>query len=76
MKWGIMMGNSMAVIENDYNGDNDIWYFPAYAYRNTFIPAGTRICQFRLVKKAEPVEFEAVGSLGNKDRGGLGSTGD
>ena len=73
--WGILMANSMGVIENDYNGDNDIWGFPAVAIRETEIPKGTRICQFRLVKQAEPVTFEQVESLGNKDRGGWGSTG-
>ena len=43
--------------------------------RETEIPKGTRICQFRLVKQADPVDFEQVESLGNKDRGGWGSTG-
>lgn len=74
-KWGIIMGNSMGVIENRYCGDGDIWGFPAVAIRPTTIPKGTRICQFRLVKQAEPVVFEQVESLGNKDRGGWGSTG-
>lgn len=74
-KWGIIMGNSMGVIENCYCGDGDIWGFPAVAIRPTTIPKGTRICQFRLVKQAEPVVFEKVESLGNKDRGGFGSTG-
>lgn len=76
MKYGVMMANSMGIIENDYNGDNDIWGFPAVAIRKTFIPKGTRVCQFCLVKKQAAVEFEAVESLGNKDRGGFGSTGD
>jgi len=76
MKYGVMMANSMGIIENDYNGDNDIWGFPAVAIRKTFIPKGTRVCQFCLVKKQTPIEFKAVESLGNKDRGGFGSTGD
>ena len=74
-KFGVIMANSMGIIENDYNGDNDIWGFPAVAIRDTFIPKGTRICQFRLVKQSLPVEFEQVESLGNDDRGGFGSTG-
>jgi dUTP pyrophosphatase len=73
--FGILMANSMGVIENSYCGDNDIWGFPALAMRDTTIPEGTRVCQFRLVKCAEPVEFEQVETLGNPDRGGFGSTG-
>jgi dUTP pyrophosphatase len=34
-----------------------------------------RICQFRIVKKMPKVKFEEVEMLGNKDRGGIGSTG-
>lgn len=75
-KWGILQANSMGVIESDFKGDNDVWGFPALAFRSTFIPRHTRICQFRLVKQAPPVEFEQVESLGNADRGGWGSTGD
>ena len=73
--FGIIQANSMGVFENDFNGDGDIWGFPAVAIRETTIPAGSRICQFRLVKCAETVEFEPVESLGNVDRGGWGSTG-
>lgn len=72
---GVIQANSLGVIENSYNGDNDIWGFPAVAIRDTTIPKGTRICQFRLVKQTGGVEFVAVDSLGNKDRGGFGSTG-
>lgn len=73
--WGVIMANSIGIIENSYCGDNDIWRFPAVAIRHTEIPAGTRICQFRLRKQAEPVQFEQAASLGNPDRGGFGSTG-
>lgn len=74
-RYGIIQANSMGVYEHDYCGDGDIWAFPAVAIRETFIPKGTRICQFRLVKRAEPVKFEQVELLGNPDRGGFGSTG-
>lgn len=73
--FGVFMTNSIGIIENSYCGDNDIWGFPAVAMRDTFIPKGTRICQFQLMKQSEPIEFEQVESLGNKDRGGFGSTG-
>lgn len=27
-KWGILLANSMGVIENDYCGDGDVWGYP------------------------------------------------
>ena len=73
--FGVIMANSLGVIENSYKGDHDIWTFPAVAIRKTTIPKGTRLCQFQLVKQAYSIEFEQVEKLGNPDRGGLGSTG-
>lgn len=73
--WGVIMANSIGIIENSYCGDNDIWKFPAVAIRHTKIPSGTRICQFRLVEQTAPVQFEPVELLDNPDRGGFGSTG-
>lgn len=77
-EWGIIQANSMGVIESDYCGDGDIWGFPALCLRKegVKIPKGTRICQFRIVEKAAAVEFVPVETLGNRDRGGYGSTGD
>lgn len=75
-KWGIIMANSIGIIDNDYCGPNDIWGFPALAMRDTFIPKGTRICQFRLVKKQENVCFVEDSLENNSDRGGWGSTGE
>lgn len=73
--FGIIMANSVGVIEHSYCGDNDIWGFPAVAIRDTEIPKGTRICQFCLVEQHPSIEFEEVDALGNADRGGFGSTG-
>ena len=75
MKWGIILANSIGIIDNGYCGDNDIWGFPAYAIRETFIPKGTRIAQFCIVKQEEQAELIHVTQLGNPDRGGFGSTG-
>ena len=74
-KWGILQTNSMGVIDNSYCGENDIWRFPALAMRDTVIEEGDRICQFRIVKKMEDVEFIEVEHMDNVDRGGFGSTG-
>lgn len=61
-KWGILLANSMGVIENDYCGDGDVWGYPALCLRKegTHIPKGTRICQFRLVEKAPDSHDRAV----------------
>lgn len=73
--YGIIQANHVALIDNSYCGDNDVWRFPAYATRDVFIPKDTRICQFRIQKCMDKIEFETVEHLGNEDRGGLGSTG-
>jgi dUTP pyrophosphatase len=78
-KFGIIMANSMGIIDNTYCGDDDIWGFSAYAIRDTHISKGDRIAQFKLVKRQVKelgtINFIEVESLGNKNRGGFGSTG-
>lgn len=74
-KWGIIQTNHMGVIDESYCGDEDWWFFPALAMRDTKIEKGDRICQFRIVEKMSTVEFETVEVLGNENRGGCGSTG-
>ena len=73
--FGIIQTNHQAVIDETYCGDNDQWFYPAYALRDTVINVNDRICQFRIMEKQPPVDFEEVEFLGNKDRGGIGSTG-
>ncbi len=73
--FGIIQTNHMGVIDEFYCGDNDQWFFPAYALRDTIINGGDRICQFRIMKKMPKIEFKVVKQLKNKDRGGHGSTG-
>lgn len=72
---GIIMTNSIGIMDESYCGDGDQWRFPAYATRDTLIPKGERICQFRIVKHQPEIKFEIVDTLGNPDRGGHGSTG-
>lgn len=74
-KWGIIQTNSMGIIDNSYSGDNDFWGMPVVALQNTTINEGDRICQFRIMKKMDEVEFEEVEKLDGSDRGGFGSTG-
>lgn len=74
-KFGIMMANSMGIIDNSYSGDADEWKFPAMAIRDTVIKKGDRIAQFRIMKNQQSIKFEIVKRLREKNRGGFGSTG-
>ncbi|WP_298625726.1 hypothetical protein [uncultured Senegalimassilia sp.] len=76
LKYGILMANSVGVIEPDYCGDSDVWGFVAYATRGTKIPKGTRIAQFMPVRMFGDLDFNVVGSMPYTDRGGYGSTGE
>lgn len=73
--FGIIETNSMGIIDESYKGDNDFWFFPAYALRTTQINKNDRIAQFRIVEKMPEVELVEVDHLGNPDRQGHGSTG-
>ena len=73
--FGIIQANSMGVIDNSYCGDNDWWFYPAIALRDTVINKNDRICQFRIMENQPQVEFETVEALEGADRGGFGSTG-
>lgn len=74
-KFGIILANSMGIINNSYSGDNDEWKFPAIAIRDTVIEKGDRIAQFRIMKNQSRIEFEKVLHSNKKSRGGIGSTG-
>ena len=73
--FGIIQTNSNGIIDESYRGNNDQWFFPAFALRDTKINFDDRICQFRIFKKMEEVEFEEVEELQGENRGGIGSTG-
>ena len=86
--FGIIESNSMGLIDNCYNGNQDEWKLPAVALRSGNIEVGDRVCQFKiqLSQKAtfiqklnwlfsSGVELEFVDTLNNINRGGFGSTG-
>lgn len=73
--FGIIQTNSMGVIDETYCGDEDQWYFPAYAMRDTVLHVNDRICQFRIMKHQPEIVFSEVVHLGDENRGGFGSTG-
>jgi len=72
--FGIIMSNSIGIIDESYCGDDDIWHFPAIALKSTKININDRICQFRIVKNRD-INIELVDRLDNENRGGIGSTG-
>ena len=74
-KFGIIIANSMGIIDNSYSGDADEWMCPVVAIRDTEIHKNDRICQFRIVKNQPSITFEVVDHLNENSRGGIGSTG-
>lgn len=73
--YGLIQTNSLGLIDESYNGDNDMWRMPVLATRNIKIEKYSRICQFRIQEKMPEFRFEEVEVLGNVDRNGFGSTG-
>lgn len=74
-KYGVLLANSIGIIDESYKGDNDEWNFLAVAIDDTVIPKNERICQFRIIKHQPEIKIVEVKTLGNPDRGGIGSTG-
>lgn len=74
-KFGIMVGNSIGIIDESYSGDDDEWGLVAYAIRDTHISMNDRICQFRIIEHQPTLTFHTVNTLGGPSRGGFGSTG-
>jgi dUTP pyrophosphatase len=77
--WGLIQTNHHGVVDESYNGPNDEWFWPCYVLVNktqyNFVPRGTRLCQFRIMKKQPKVTFTDSTLENNADRGGHGSTG-
>ena len=73
--FGIIQTNHMGIVDSSYCGDNDQWFYPAYAMRDTVIHANDRIAQFRIMRNQPRFIFEETDHLEEKDRGGFGSTG-
>ena len=73
--YGIIQTNSCGIIDGTYCGDDDMWRMPVYAVRDTVIHVNDRISQFRIFENQPKITFDEVESLGNKNRGGFGSTG-
>ena len=73
--FGIIQTNHQGVVDCSYCGDNDQWFMPVYAVRDTYIECNDRICQFRIMENQPKISFQEVAVLEGTDRGGFGSTG-
>lgn len=73
--FGVIQANSMGVIDHSYCGDNDQWFIPVIAMRDTHISFNDRICQFRIMENQPHIDFIECEHLEGADRGGFGSTG-
>ena len=73
--FGVIQTNHMGVIDETYCGDNDQWFMPVLAMRDTRIHVNDRICQFRIMEHQPELVVEETEILGHADRGGHGSTG-
>ncbi|KAF5068125.1 putative deoxyuridine 5'-triphosphate nucleotidohydrolase YncF [anaerobic digester metagenome] len=73
--FGVIQTNHCGIVDESYCGNNDQWFFPAFAMRDTVIELNDRICQFRIFEHQPKIAFEETGNLGNENRGGIGSTG-
>lgn len=73
-KYGLLLTNSVGIIDNNYCGPSDEWTFVFYCTRYAEIPVDERFVQFELVDSTESEDFNVVDELYSPNRGGYGST--
>ena len=74
--YGLILTNSVGQIDNTYRGDSDEWKAMFYALKDGSIAYGERIAQFDITPVyLKDHELIVVEKLGNKNRGGYGTTG-
>lgn len=73
--YGVIMSNSIGVIDHLYKGNKDHWMMPVYATRDTVINKNDRICQFRIQECQPTIYFSETDNMEDESRGGIGSTG-
>ena len=74
-KHGLILSNSVGVIDNAYKGDSDWWLGMFIAVRDGKLSKLDRVAQFTVTEKSPKLVFNRVDKLGNEDRNGFGSTG-
>lgn len=80
-KTGLLVANSIGVIDQSYHGPDDIWGLAVYATRDTHIDFDQRIAQFTLIPKVginliDVQEVSHSSQSEDDNRGGFGSSGD
>ena len=74
--YGLILTNSVGQIDNTYRGDSDEWKAMFYALKDGSISYNERIAQFDITPVyLKDHELITVEKLGNKNRGGYGTTG-
>ena len=77
--YGAILTNGVGIIDESYCGNNDEWKASLLGvdkYNEViYVPAGSRLVQFRIIRKQPDIGFIEVDDLGNPDRDGFGSTG-
>ena len=73
-KKGLILTNSMGLIDDSYKGDDDEWLAVFYATRPGSIRIGDRVVQMT-VERSNVFDIKEVDNLNNKNRGGYGTTG-
>lgn len=71
-KYGILIANSMGIIDTEYRSMEDEWMLSVYATRDIYISKNERIAQFTIQKEIPFVLEEANWEA--KARGGFGSS--
>jgi len=76
MKKGLLCGNGIGIIDQDYNGPDDELKYQVYNFTNKTVTVEKeeRVLQGCFIP-IEKVKFEEVKIIGDKNRGGFGSTG-
>ena len=71
--YGLLLTNSIGLIDSTYCGDDDEWRAVFYATRPGVLRVGERIVQMT-IEKTSKFNLVEVKHLGNENRGGYGST--
>ncbi len=76
IKKGLMLANSVGIIDQDYRGANDEVMVQVYNMKDqpVDVERGERLAQGIFVRIAQ-VEWEEVSQMDDSSRGGFGSTG-
>lgn len=75
LKYGIILTNSVGIIDHEYKGNHDTWKGVFYCTRKSVIDITKPLLQFTPVKDTiHDFNFVVVDDLDNDSRGGFGST--